>query len=146
MKAKFRMLLSAITFVAGVALLFAALVLPGRLAAQHNQGANSKHHHYKLIDMGTFGGPQSYVFGDGNGYFRVLNNHGTLTGWADTSRPDPFPDFCLSEDCFVGHAFQWQNGVMTDLGCLPPVPPAGATGLAPTGSWPEWQKMAKSIR
>lgn len=133
MKAKFRMLLSAITFVVGVALLFAALALPGRLAAQHDQGANSKHHHYKLIDMGTFGGPQSYVFGDGNGYFRVLNNHGTLTGWADTSRPDPFPDFCFSEDCFVGHAFQWQNGVMTDLGVLAAGTSSGSNWISANG-------------
>ena len=60
MKTKFRMLLSAITFIAGLALLFAALALPGRLAAQDKQGNNPKHHHYKLIDLGTFGGPTSY--------------------------------------------------------------------------------------
>src|SRR6267378_3881964 len=36
MKSRFRMLLTAITFIAGLALLFAALALPLRLAAQHN--------------------------------------------------------------------------------------------------------------
>jgi hypothetical protein len=40
MKSKFRMLLSAITFFAALALLFAALGLPLRLAAQDNQDHN----------------------------------------------------------------------------------------------------------
>ena len=58
MKSRFRMLLSAITFFAGLALLFAALALPLRLAAQDKQkNPNRRHHHYTLIDMGTFGGP-----------------------------------------------------------------------------------------
>ena len=37
MKSKFRMLLAAITFIAGLALLFAALAIPLRLAAQDKQ-------------------------------------------------------------------------------------------------------------
>ena len=114
-KSKFRMLLAAITFSAALALLFAALALPGRLAAQHNQGANPTHHHYKLIDLGTFGGPTSYFT---NGFDGILNNHGTAAGWADTSTPDPVPSFCYNPDCFVSHAFQWQSGVLTDLGTL----------------------------
>jgi hypothetical protein len=63
MKTKFRILLSAITFTAGVALLFAALASPERLAAQDKQDHNRRHHHYKLIDMGTFGGPMSFRAG-----------------------------------------------------------------------------------
>jgi hypothetical protein len=44
----------------------AALATPtiwGSLAAQDATTAAKKpqHHHYKLIDMGTFGGPESYV-------------------------------------------------------------------------------------
>src|SRR6266849_6638941 len=119
MKTKFRMLLAAITFSAALALLFAALALPGRLAAQHNQDNNQdpnrRHHHYTLIDLGTFGGPTSYFMG---GFDGILNNHGTAAGWADTSTPDPFPSFCFNPDCFVSHAFQWQGGVLTDLGTL----------------------------
>jgi probable HAF family extracellular repeat protein len=116
MKSRFRILLAAITFFAGLALLFAGLALPLRLAAQDKQDHNRRHHHYELIDLGTFGGPASYFF---NGFaVSILNNHGTAAGWADTSTPDPFPSFCFNPDCFVSHAFQWQSGVLTDLGTL----------------------------
>jgi probable HAF family extracellular repeat protein len=115
---------------AGLVIAFAGLSksVNGTLAAPPDTSAHSKHHHYKLIDIGTFGGPQSYVDGDGNGGFRVLNNHGALAGAANTSAPDPFPDFCFLEDCFVVHALQWQNGVLTDLGVL-------AAGTSSESTW-----------
>jgi hypothetical protein len=98
--------------------LFAALAIPAGLAAQEQQQQESKKEHarYKLIDLGTFGGPASYF---PNGFDGFLNNHGTAAGWADTSTPDPFPAFCFNPDCFVSHAFRSQNGVVTDLGVLP---------------------------
>jgi probable HAF family extracellular repeat protein len=88
--------------------LFAALAMPVQLAAQHTR--------YKLVDVGTFGGPASYF---SNGFDGILNHHGTAAGWADTSTPDPYAPFCFNGDCFVSHAFQSQNGVLTDLGVLP---------------------------
>src|ERR1700730_17563146 len=93
-------------------LLFATLVIPADLVGQHTR--------YKLIDIGTFGGPQSY-FNDGNSgnnAVALLNNHGIAAGWADTATPDPFPTFCFNEDCYVSHAFQSHKGVKTDLGAL----------------------------
>src|SRR5437660_12153329 len=94
--------------------LFIALVLPVQLAAQHTR--------YKLIDIGTFGGPVSYIAGNETGH-RQLNNRGIVAGTADISTPDPNagnPDLCLNPDCFfLSHAFLWQNGVLTDLGLLP---------------------------
>src|SRR5260370_22141059 len=53
MRSRFRMLLSAITFFAVLALLFAALALTLRLAAQDKQDNNPRHHHYMLINLGT---------------------------------------------------------------------------------------------
>ncbi len=96
----------------GAIALFAVLNIVSEALAQQP--------HYKLIDVGTFGGPQSYLNNgnDGNNSATVLNNRGTLAGWADTPTPDPFPSFCFDDDCFVSHAFQWHAGVRSDLGAL----------------------------
>src|SRR5262249_35291520 len=76
----------------------AFLALPSWLAAQHR--------HYKVVDMGTFGGLQSYVpEGADIAAARFLNSKGMLVGSADTSKSDPSPDFCFVEDCLVAHAF-----------------------------------------
>ncbi len=72
----------------------------------------------KLIDLGTFGGAQSYVNIPDGSYAQVLNNSGTVAGWADTSVLDPYPDVCFDEDCLVAHALQWQRGVRNDLSVL----------------------------
>jgi probable HAF family extracellular repeat protein len=89
--------------------------------------AGKQHLHYKLIDLGTFGGPFSYlatsnaVTGPG-AINQVLNNQGTVVGWADTSTVDPFAPYCFSPfpgDCFLPIAFQRQKGVLTNLGVLP---------------------------
>src|ERR1700726_3314434 len=53
---------------------------------------NPKHHSYTLIDLGTFGGPQSFINFPSAGYIPVLNNSGTVAGWADTPVPDPHPN------------------------------------------------------
>lgn len=111
-------------------ILFAALALPAWLAAQEKQERKHQHHHYQLLDIGTFGGPSSYfnslsvtdVFGFGTVFYniaQVRNAQGVFVGFADTSSPDPYPGFCYVLDCFVAHAFQSRNGVTTDLGTLP---------------------------
>jgi probable HAF family extracellular repeat protein len=112
-------------------------ILP--IAAQtsvHRNVANDikhRHHHYKLIDMGTFGGPKSYVNIPLSSYAPVLNNRGVVTGWADTSTSDPFPDFCFNEDCFTSHAFMWHAGQMTDIGVLPGGASSASLWMSPNG-------------
>ena len=81
--------------------LVALLALPVQLAAQHTR--------YKLIDIGTFGGPTSQT----NGESVVITNEGTVVGGADTSTPCPYFSGLISP------AFKWQNGVMTELALLP---------------------------
>jgi probable HAF family extracellular repeat protein len=100
-----------IAYIAAITLI-TGLAIPAQLSAQQPS--------YKLIDVGTFGGPQSYLNdgNDGNNSATALSNRGTLAGWADTPTPDPFPAFCFEDDCFVSHAFQWHAGVRTDLGAL----------------------------
>src|SRR5215471_1721797 len=70
--------------------LFAALVAPVQLAAQHTR--------FTVIDLGTLGGTFSLAGG--------INNRGSVTG-----------NSTLPGDTAV-HAFLWQKGVMTDLGTL----------------------------
>jgi hypothetical protein len=108
-----------------IAVTFFAMALPSGSAAQDHavQNHHVKPHHYQIVDLGsTFGGPQSYfVPGSGLDFSgsSVLNSGGTMAGFADTSLPDPFPNFCF-ENCFVEHAFQaGSSGVLTDLGALP---------------------------
>jgi probable HAF family extracellular repeat protein len=103
-----------------VAAIVAALVIPVQPVAQEQQEAK-KHHRYKLVDIGTFGGPNSFL-PEPTQAIQALNNRGMLTSGADTAIPDPnaqnnngfFPS-----DGFIAHAFQWRNGVLTDLGALP---------------------------
>jgi len=101
--------------------LFAVLAMQLQLAAQDNQSQSEpKHHHYQLIDLGTFGGPNTNFFTLGQAA-QILNNRGIATGAADTSMPDPDAPNCINPDCFITHAFQWHGGELTDLGALPGV-------------------------
>ena len=104
--------------------LFVAMAVPVQLAAQGKQANHHKHHHYQLVDLGsTFGGPGSFLDpGSGNDFspfVAVLNNRGTVTGFAETSISDPFAPICFW-NCLATHAFRARkNGVLTDLGTLP---------------------------
>src|SRR5689334_6755441 len=64
---------------------------------------------YRLVDLGTFGGPNSTETQE----FPFINNRGTVVGYADTAVPDD------TGEGFIFHAFRWRNGMMTDLGTLP---------------------------
>jgi probable HAF family extracellular repeat protein len=99
--------------------LFILLASRGPVGAQ--QGPSTKKppsYPYKLIDIGTFGGPISYQSANFQGS-RILNNAGVVSSYADTTAPDPFaPDFCFDADCLVAHAYRWHDGVLQDLGVL----------------------------
>jgi probable HAF family extracellular repeat protein len=122
--------------------LCAPLAFPIGLAAQEQEEKKeqkAKHHHSKLIDLGTFGGPSSYLAGSNgvNGAAnQVLNNRGTVVGWGDTSTLDPYAPNCFNpfgQDCFLPVAFQWQKGVLTDLGVLPGGDASTAAWISDTG-------------
>jgi probable HAF family extracellular repeat protein len=109
--------------------LLSTLTLTAGTSAQNTQVPGAKHHHYKVVDLGTFGGPGSTV----TGFSHALTARGTVVGGADTPDANPNPG-CLNDaqggtDCNVNHAFQWRNGALTDLGTLP-----GAVNSVPQGA------------
>jgi probable HAF family extracellular repeat protein len=84
------------------------------------QDGRPRHHHYKLFDLGSFGGPGGTGGGfDGDGpSFRQLNARGISVGALDTATLDPNAPNCFF-DCYVDIGFLWENGVITPLGPLP---------------------------
>jgi probable HAF family extracellular repeat protein len=117
--------------------LLTVLTIPVQLAAQDNQDHNSdhKHHHYQLIDLGTFGGPNSsvpmaFLALNGETAVRDISDDGTVAALADTSTPDPL---CYIDDCFFGNALQWQQDLVTNLGTLPGGQGSGTTWISGNG-------------
>jgi probable HAF family extracellular repeat protein len=65
---------------------------------------------YRLIDLGTLGGPNSAETLE----FPFINNTGMVVGFSDTATPDPF-----NPGGFIPHGFRWSKGALIDLGTLP---------------------------
>src|SRR5271165_5122693 len=96
------------------------IVLDLGVARISAQEPKAKHHHYKLVDLGTFGGPGSSVSIEPGQ--DVINSYGTVVGTADTSLLTP-EAACFNPvsnpDCYVSHAFAWRGNTLKDLGTLP---------------------------
>jgi len=104
-------------------ILLTIVVAPALLGGQAPSGKHPPR--YRLVDLGTLGGPISYGSVNSAGG-RILNNAGVVSSYADTTEADPnAPDFCFNPDCLVAHAYRWRRGVLDDLGSLAP----GATSL-----------------
>ena len=95
----------------------------GTTTTTPDSNTHSKHHHYKLIDIGTFGGPESFINGTVN-IFPPLNMRGMAVGGSATSvATSSTSDFfvCGGPEGLVPnvfHGFKLQNGMVTDLGAL----------------------------
>jgi probable HAF family extracellular repeat protein len=129
---------SQLTFAAAVVTLFVLLPISVQLAAQDKQDHHHMHHRYRLIDTGTFGGPESYI----NAAFSLgspnqINRRGTVVGAAATDIPaPPNKQICGGPDGlvpFVFHAFVWQEGKKKDLGVLPGVECSEAVSINSQG-------------
>ena len=109
-----------------ILLLLSALAVPMGLAAEDPQAP--KHHHYKLIDLGTFGGPTSGTTDE----LQVLNHRGMVAGTADTSVPN-HPNSCIfCGGASIAHAFLWSNCVLHDLRSLPGINTSDANWISDT--------------
>jgi probable HAF family extracellular repeat protein len=104
-----------------MATLLATLLISASAFAQSKATPQNgaKHHQYKVVDLGTFGGPSSSV----NCCEHQISSRGVVVGSADTSAANPNPG-CFNgplgaPDCNVNQAFQWRNGTLTNLGALP---------------------------
>jgi len=102
--------------VATLACAAAAVVVLGFLVPVRAVGAAPATPRYRVIDLGTLGGPNSAPNDPGIS----ISASGVVVGSADTPALNPFSGDpgCLGNPCHVNHAFEWHNGVMTDLGAL----------------------------
>src|SRR5436309_10620820 len=76
-----------------------------------------EHHlRYRVVEIATFGGPNSLF----NGGTRAITNDGRVVGAADTAALDlNAPDNCFEGPaCMVQHAWEWREGKLIDLGVL----------------------------
>jgi probable HAF family extracellular repeat protein len=112
--------------------LLASLAQPVGIMAQDNKAPGGMHRQYQFIDLGTLGGPNSYLplLPPYRDFLpsASLSRSGTFAGSADTATADPYSPLCFNGDCFVSHAVAWKNSSLTDLGALPG--PAGSSSAA----------------
>lgn len=94
-----------------LALLLMTMAIGNLLIAQSisSQG-EPKHLRYKLIDLGTLGGANSFMNG---GPPATMNNKGIVVAEADTA------ELCSYFDGPVSPAVKWENGELKNLGLLP---------------------------
>lgn len=119
---KLHSLFAAFIFVFGIAILPAAR---GQDAAGTSASTHSLR--YRLVDVGTLGGPSTYQpFGFADAFLteRALSARGTFAGFSATPNADPYDPLCFF-DCFIDHAVEWRNGKLIDLGTIP-----GSTGAS----------------
>lgn len=112
--------------------LLVALAMPVGVAAQGNaaQKHNGMHHHYKLVVVGTFGGPTGSYW-DNLSNVSVLNPRGSTVGGADTLTADPFSPTYWWSNGLVQHAFLRHDGSLIDLGSLPGTNNSMSTWITP---------------
>ncbi len=91
------------------------LAVPAGLGQSAVHAQYQQRYPYVLVDVGTFGGPSSYLDEQGN----TLNDSGAFVGNVDSAVHDPNPTQCWNSDCLVSPGFKWQNGNRIELGPLP---------------------------
>jgi len=106
------------------------MTLAATAVATLSLGQNQPLHHYKLVDLGTFGGPDSSI----PFVQRVLTNNGILIGEAETSHADPYDPNCPSPNCRIQYGFEWQHGLRIRLSGLASGVSTDAQAVNPRGT------------
>lgn len=75
------------------------------------------HQRYRLADLGTFGGPNSFL--TDSPVVQSVNSHGVVVGGAETPAPDPLAPNRQDPNCLILHAFEWRHGRLSAAGRLP---------------------------
>lgn len=89
--------------------------VPSRKKDSGVADATRNYPRYRLIDLGTLGGDNSFTVLPAV----TLNNRGENIAQASTGLPDPFPDSGFTDDATIWHAVLTNaNGVVRDLGSL----------------------------
>ncbi|HEX6496005.1 MAG TPA: hypothetical protein VF018_11010, partial [Acidobacteriaceae bacterium] len=113
-----------------IALVTAAVMVCTLIARTQDPQGKVRHPRYKVIDVGTFGGPNSYYFLP---FGPSISRSGVVVGGADTTEPDPDYPSCFQNACLAVHAFKRSSGKLTDLGTLPNGANSGAIYINDSG-------------
>lgn len=112
-----------------IAMTLFALAIPVAVSAQNRtaQQHGAKHHHYKVVQMGTFGGPTSSIDRPGTPplvpFNKIINGSGAVLGSGDTLIPDPN---CFA-GCLVNYAPFWTGAATGSRTSQPRIPSSGRT-------------------
>ncbi len=109
------MTLRGATRLSGIAL-FAGLTAITITTAQEAK-PKAKHHRYKVVDVGTFGGPNADTLVPPPAA-QILTNSGLFVGTAETKLADPFAPNCVDADCLVQSGLLNVAGVSVNIGTL----------------------------
>ena len=96
--------------------LFAGLMAATITVAQEAT-PKARHHRYRVIDVGTFGGPNADTLVPPPAA-HILTNSGLFVGTAETKLVDPFAPNCVDADCLVQSGLLNVAGFSVNIGTL----------------------------
>jgi probable HAF family extracellular repeat protein len=100
-----------------LSLIVVVTFLGSTLYTQESSTIHANHSRYKVVDVGTFGGPDADVLVPPPAA-QILTNFGIFVGAAETKLPDLFAPNCFKTDCLVEEGLLHFAGSSIDIGSL----------------------------
>jgi probable HAF family extracellular repeat protein len=115
----------------GALALLVAIASPNiTVAGQMDTSATAKYPHYRMVVLGTLGGPN----GGPTAPAASLNNRGDVIAQASTATPDPDPISFPNGDGLIWHGILSNaTGIVRDLGALPGTNSSVPQGISQNG-------------